>query len=120
MSRQIGTLLLVACVALGGRALCPNGVGSCLQIETSRHDCCARDAALGARDCCCKGSRNTADTQDAAHDRIAQLSHAAHVVGLVHAVAASGAGAAASTPSLPATRHGPPDTLVSHHTALLL
>ena len=120
MSRRVGTLLLVAFVALGGRAMCPDGVGSCLKIETSRHDCCARDASLSTQDCCCKGSRNTADAQDSARDRTAQMTQAAHAVGLIDVVAVIDAGAAALTPGLPGARYGPPDTLVSQHTALLL
>jgi len=122
MQRRIGTLLLVAFVALGGRALCPDGVGSCLrlEVETSRHDCCARDAALSTPDCCCKGSRNTADAQDAARAHTLQVSQTAQAVALVGGVTAIDAASAAPTLALPGAAHGPPDTLVSHHTALLL
>lgn len=120
MQRRIGTLLLVAFVALGGRAMCPDGIGSCLKIEASRHDCCAPDASLSTHDCCCKGSSNTADAQDPARDRTAQISQTAHAVAFFDAVATLDAAAAMPTLIRPYTAHGPPDTLVSQHTALLL
>ncbi|MCK6553375.1 hypothetical protein L6Q96_02125 [Candidatus Binatia bacterium] len=120
MSRRVGTLLLAAFVALGGRALCPDGVGSCLRIEVPQHDCCARDAALATHDCCCKGSRNAADAQDATRDRTAQISQTAHAVALVDGVATLDAATAMPALMRPGSAHGPPETLVSHHTALLL
>lgn len=119
MARRLGTLVLVAAVALSGLLSCPRGVTACSVARHTSHDCCKSATTVRTNECRCGGHHEGAAAIGSAPQHghsPAKLLVSATVPG---AIAPPECSVARAWYSL---RHGlaPPDTPITQHTRLVL
>jgi hypothetical protein len=117
MSRRLGIALLIGCIALGGRFVCPRGVMQCNVWQQANHDCCGGQALRGS-DCCCQDTQRSADMGARGVLGQSLLQHAVIDVAVTWPAEPPAVGARATADILDGL--GPPETLVHRHIALLL
>jgi hypothetical protein len=118
MVRRLATLILIAAVALAGLVRCPKAM-ACSVAHRGAHDCCGDKTRLAQPDCCSGAARDASRLPGVSTLDHQEVAGPAAVLAALPAAAPSLPGTASISTPLAASL-GPPRSLLSHHTALLL